>query len=312
MSVCVSRGLGLFCFALLYCSFAPNSASQEARKSRWDQGRSGFQSDLAKTLRTIQGRDYQRLRDESDAVAAAYAAIIKNPVYRGTERIDRLTSFIEGRLGLALPEKWVLSLAFSSLSDRETEPEWPLRRFPKLVEKDEDNGGLVCGTCGPKTHVQKLDERPFHVPESIRIRNRTLITGDHNVPLADFARTLEEDPAAVSEDLRFLVFKDHLVIAVNYMADCTFPIYCLRVSDGAVLWTRNVWAFREGEPQPLMGWFLNEVSLDGVGDRVYVFGYGLGTFYIEGFALETGKHVFRFCPADQNLKDSIPDTEVSH
>ncbi|MEX0712665.1 MAG: hypothetical protein WD278_09965 [Pirellulales bacterium] len=184
------------------------------------------------------------------------------PVDLGTARF---LGYVEGRLGVPVPEIWGNVVAGARAQDR------GLAKF-----KRPDTG---YGRAAPGISVTRRGNSLF------------LQSGDVLVPLPlDVRKQLPNDMSVQ------LGQQEGYVAVSDSMLASSFPLFRIDPQSGEILWKTEVWGSGFTPIQSGVG-FYHWVGLVREKELLIVFGVDFHAAYIEGFAVADGSNVFRFTTA---------------
>jgi hypothetical protein len=83
--------------------------------------------------------------------------------------------------------------------------------------------------------------------------------------------------------------------AMSPIDGSTFPLVCVAVGTGQILWQSDVWALGFDNVSAWGGPIYHVAEIKVHGDLVAVWGNGIGGSYVEAFDAKTGKNRLRFC-----------------
>jgi hypothetical protein len=208
----------------------------------------------------------------------------------------RFLGFVEGRLGLPLPEWWEEAIQKASFDVRS-----PIRVQPRGEAREEAiQKKLFDGRRWVMAGTPR--ESPYHQVAFGDFKKGMPKGQSVRAVGAGAALTIGDETAAVSAE----VVKRHLTPAMCLSAviddgrcfvachnefSFSYDLLCLD-RKGDLVWKATVWdsAYDGG----VTGQWYEYVSVVVKGGRVYVFGTGISCFYIEAFEKADGKSVFRF------------------
>jgi len=189
--------------------------------------------------------------------------------------LNRFIGFVEGRLKVVIPEAWLEIVESAEANSQQTVQFPGLRRNAAGFHKTD--AGLIAG---PGLDVSRTD-------------NGVLVTiGDDSFQLDDVV--LEGSDAFVGHIAGISALMDkRSCYAALYSSDCrNYYLYCIDRDSGKRRWRQEVWA---GAPVGLLrSGYRHCVWMQAQDDTVYLLGLCFDCVYIEAFATDDGKPLFRF------------------
>ncbi|MEX2558579.1 MAG: hypothetical protein WD403_01635 [Pirellulales bacterium] len=191
------------------------------------------------------------------------------PVDLGTARF---LGYVEGRLGVPVPEIWGNVVAGARAQDR------GLANFKRPDRLPYHDTGY--GRAAPGISVTRRGNSLF------------LKSGDVLVPLPlDVRKQLPNDMSVQ------LGQQEGYVAVSDSMLASSFPLFRIDPQSGEILWKTEVWGSGFTPIQSGPGPFYHWVGLVREKEWLIVFGVDRHAAYIEGFAVADGSNVFRFTTA---------------
>ncbi|MEX0712378.1 MAG: hypothetical protein WD278_08505 [Pirellulales bacterium] len=212
-------------------------------------------------------------KNPSIALTAAWEKVrltIPRLPARDRIRLDtqRFLGYVEGRLGVPVPEIWGNVVAGAEAGNRSG------ARFRQPDDLRYDDTGY--GRATPGISVTRRGNSLF------------LKSGEVSVPLPIEVR------ARLPSDMSVHLNEEEGYVAVPYsMVAAPFPLFRIDPQSGKVLWRAELWGCGFSPIVTGPGHY-HWVGLVRQKDLLIVFGVGTLAAYVEGFAVTDGSNIFRF------------------
>lgn len=254
--------------------------TEQLEKLMQGEGHGGLQKayrDFFKRLNVNEIRALKSHTSNGIALQAAWEEVRRSAIGKNGQelRIDplvlyRFVGFVEGRLGITLPDWWEQGLLTAGVSRQ------GMFSFGKPNEPVYHKTGL--------DFLSPHDTRVEKVNSDIFLRTPQ---GSLSLPQSLLAETKGLHMPSISG----LIYRDRWYVAMHPYGCFPFFLYCIERRSGKTLWKQRVWVGGKGGYE---GIHRHWVVLLGRSDHIMVFGAGEDTMYVESFHAEKGCNVFRF------------------
>jgi hypothetical protein len=179
----------------------------------------------------------------------------------------RFVGFLEGQVGMPLPQWWENALLGAQAYSRDNIV------FDRLSRPHVEGAGQnqVIWQKDDDTLVGTIGEKSVRIP-------------------SDVLEVLRRNE--INRRLRLIVDDEMAYLAVHADNAVPYTLACFDLKSGTLRWDADVWA--AGGLVDYDGPTFHHLQLVRTGDAVYVFGGSGDSVYVEAFSCKSGENIFRF------------------